>query len=602
MQFGLAGWRRAVRVARWIGRLFERPFRWWLRDWRGRTRTMVLSLVGAFLGIALAGQVGAKVGPFDATVGIRPSLSSNTTVRLAPLGTIVLDTHDWPLAFNLQADQIGLADAERIANNPEVIDTLGDDVADDMQDAVRRLAVRCLVAAGVGGLLGALAARLRWQAALGGAGGGALVLVTLGGGTAVTFDAEAVSEPRYTGLLTAAPEAVGDVEAIVERVGEYRSQLRELVSNVVTLYVATENLPTFEPDNGTIRVLHVSDVHLNPGAFDLMQRVTNEFGIDAIVDTGDLTDWGTGPESQLVAEIGELDVPYVWVRGNHDSRSIQRAVADQPNAVVLDDDVEEVAGLRFWGIGDPRYTPNRNEPAHDEGGSEQDVADEFAPEVAERLARAEPPDVDVALVHDPRIAAQLGGCVPLVLAGHTHEHDESQLDPELPEDDESSSTSDSDSGDGEDDGSEPSDDTESTGDEAGGGGDGDEDDGDEGSACVAEALDQADTGGDNGSGTGTTSGDEDDQEVDPEAVLDETTLLTEGSTGGAGLRGLQGEEPEPLAASILYFDDTTHELLAYDHVEVGGYGETGATIERHILADDDGDDAESGDRNSRNAG
>ena len=31
----------------------------------------------------------------------RPSLGSQTTVRLAPLGTIVLDTHDWPMALEL---------------------------------------------------------------------------------------------------------------------------------------------------------------------------------------------------------------------------------------------------------------------------------------------------------------------------------------------------------------------------------------------------------------------------------------------------------------------------------------------------------------------
>jgi predicted phosphodiesterase len=565
---GLAVGRGARGLGRRSLRLSLRIGRWWLRDWRGRTRTMVLSLVGAFLGVALAGHVGAKVGPFDATVGIRPSLSSNTTVRLAPLGTIVLDTHDWPLAFNLQADQIGLDDAERIANNPQSIETLGDDVAEDVRAAVARLAVRCLLAAALGGLLGALAARLNWKAAAGGAAGGSLVLLTLGGGTALTFDANAVSEPRYTGLLTAAPEAVGDVEEVVERVDEYRSQLRDLVSNVVTLYVAAESLPTFEPDGDTIRVLHVSDIHLNVGAFDLIRRITDEFGIDAVVDTGDLTDWGTGPESQLVSEIGRLDVPYVFVRGNHDSRQVQRAVAGQPNAVVLDDDVATVAGLRLWGIGDPRYTPNKDEEA---AGSEQDVADEFAPDVAERFAEAEAGgEVDAALVHDPRIAADLGGCVPLVLAGHTHEFDESRIDPASPEDE-------GDDGDEDEQGSgDTSGDDEGNGDDSSTTSDGadDQDDGRDPVGCLPD--DGRDGGGENG---------DENAEQEP----GESVLLNAGSTGGAGLRGLQGQDPEPLSASILYFDDSSHELLAYDHISVAGFGETGATIERHIIADDDPD-------------
>jgi predicted phosphodiesterase len=609
LQAAVAAWRIVRAVGRRPARLVVRVSRWWWRDWRARSRTVVLSLVGAFLGIALAGQVGAKVGPFDATVGIRPSLSSDTTVRLAPLGTIVLDTHDWPLAFNLQADQIGLDDAERIADHPESIDTLGDDVAEDVRGAVNRLAMRCLLAAALGGLLGALAARLNWKAAMAGAGTGALVVVTLGGGTALTFDARAVSEPRYTGLLTAAPAAVGDVEAIVERVDEYRSQLRELVSNVVTLYVAAEGLPTFEPDSGTIRVLHVSDIHLNVGAFDLIERVTREFGVDAVVDTGDLVDWGTDAESQLTSAIGDLDVPYVYVRGNHDSRQTQQAVADQPNAVVLDDDVAEVAGLRLWGIGDPRYTPNKDEPAGGEGRSEQDVADEFAPEVAERFAEAEPPAVDVALVHDPRTAADLGGCVPLVLAGHTHEHDESHIDPHPPEEG-ADSTGDGD-GDGDGDGgggggggdeagdSTGEDDDTSTSDTAddgeGGGGGDDGDQADEGSACLAEAEQGSGDQGDEGTDASDSGGDDSSGD---EAELEDTVLLTEGSTGGAGLRGLQGQDPEPLSASILYFDDETHELLAYDHITVAGFGETGATIERHILADDDGG---GGDRSNRSA-
>src|SRR5690606_37727877 len=137
-----------------------------------------------------------------------------------------------------------------------------------------------------------------------------------------------------------------------------------------------------------IRVLHVSDIHLNPQAFDLMERTTEQFGIDAVVDTGDLTDWGTDPETQLIDRIGDLDVPYVYVRGNHDSRRTQAAVAAQPNAVVLDGDGAEVAGLQFWGIGDPRYTPDKSEQ---DGRSEAERAEAFAPEVAERLADDEPP-------------------------------------------------------------------------------------------------------------------------------------------------------------------------------------------------------------------
>lgn len=484
---------RTGRRERWAAR--------WTR-WAPLLRVAAFAVAGSFIVLFLAGSVPARVGPFETTVSVRPSLSGETVVHLAPLGTIEMDTHDAPVRLDLRVDELGLEEAERIADRPESVDQLGDDLADEVRRALVRLAVRCLLLALLGGLLGALAARLHWQAALGGLAAGAVLTASVVGTTAATFDAEAVAEPRYTGLLTVAPRAVGDVEAIVERFGEYRAQLSDLVGNIVTLYLAAEGLPTFEPEDGMIRMLHVSDIHLNPQAFDLVDQMTEQFGIDAVLDTGDLTDWGTGTERLIVEEIGDLEVPYVFVRGNHDSLAIEAAVADEPNTVVLDGGAEEVAGLRIWGIGDPRYTPDKEQGGDTE--NERDRIEAFAPEASESLAAAEPPAVDVALIHDPRGAADMGGRVPLVLAGHTHEASRDVI-------------------------------------------------------------------GDN----------------------EDTLVLTQGSTGGAGLRGLQGEEPEPLEASVLYFDEDTHMLVAYDQVTVQGLGQTGVTIERHVVSDfsedDDGD-------------
>jgi predicted phosphodiesterase len=484
---------------------------------------MVFAFVGAAVAVALAGRIEADVGPFDATIAARPSLSGQTTVHLAPLGTIVLDTHDWPLAIDLTADQISLREAEAIAQNPALIERqLGDRVADDIRDGLVRLAIRCTLAAILGGLAGALIARASWRSALTGVAAGSLLVACTGAGTAATFDTNAVAEPRYTGLLTAAPAAVGDIETIIDRYGEYRAQLSDLVGNVVTLYLAAEGLPTFQPSDDTIRVLHVSDIHLNPQAFDVIEQVVEQFDVDVVADTGDLVDWGTEPETRFVSLIGQLDVPYVYVRGNHDSHRIQAAVADQPNAVVLDDDVAEVAGLRFWGIGDPRYTPNQDRPQ--EGPSEQEEANAFAPEVAERVADAEPSEIDVVMVHDRRIAADLGGTVPLVLAGHGHRADEGTIEPRSEDGDQDQDR---------------------------------DDDGDTTTSDETATEDQDEPG--------------------------ETRLMIEGSTGGAGLRGLQGEEPEPLTATVLYFDPDERRLLAYDRLAVQGFGETGATIVRQVL-------------------
>ncbi len=453
-------------------------------------QTAAFSLVGAVGGVVIAADVQVPIGPFTTTLVARPSLDGRTRVSLAPLGTIRLDTHDAPLAIDVRVEELRLDEAEAIARDPAVLERLETDVVADAKSALRTLAMRTALAAVLGALAAALVSSLAWRSLIVGGVLGSVLVAGVLGATLGTWRAEAVAEPRYTGLLTIAPTAVGDVEAVIERFGQYRAQLAELVENVITLYGVGANLPTFDASRATTRLLHVSDVHLNPQAFDLMRRVVAQFDVDAVVDTGDTTDWGSEPESQLLDQIPRLGVPYVWVRGNHESRRTQDAVAAQPNSVVLDGGAaRDVAGLRMWGMGDPRYTPDKSQPVGKD--VERDQAAAAAPGVAAALRAAMPPPVDLVVVHDARLAAAAGDLTPLVLAGHTHEPRQSSLG--------------------------------------------------------------------------------------------KAVLLVEGSTGGAGLRGLQGEEPEPLTCSVLYFNPTTGSLVAYDRITVEGLGQTGVRIERYTV-------------------
>lgn len=456
---------------------------------RGRLRTPLYAVAGALLAVALAGQVRAGIGPFDCTVAARPSLDGSTVIRLAPLGSIELDTHTAPVSVELRVDELRAADAERIARNPDVLAGLDDEIAADARDALRALALRTIVVSLIGGLVGASAGRLSWRTA----GAGAAVGTVLAGGlvaaSALTFRPAAVAEPRYTGLLTVAPTAVGDVQAIVERFDDYRAQLTGLVGNVVTLYRAAEGLPSLDTGDDAVRVLHISDIHNSPQGYDLAEELVRQFDVDVVIDTGDVSDWGTAPEAQLLGRIGRLGVPYVYVRGNHDSRQTQRAVAAQRGAVVLDGEYVDVAGLRIWGIGDPRFTPDKDQPTgHD---VEAERIERFAFDVERSLLDSNPRTVDVVAVHDRRAAGRIGDLVPLVLAGHGHAAREDR---------------------------------------------------------IGDAL-----------------------------------VLVEGSTGGGGLRALEGEDPEPLTASVLYFDPVSDRLIAYDRLSVDGLGGAGARIERHVV-------------------
>jgi hypothetical protein len=282
-----------------------------------------------------------------------------------------------------------------------------------------------------------------------------------------------------------------------------------------------------------------------------------------VVDTGDITTWGTEVESTTLSRIGDLKVPYVFVRGNHDSRLTQAAVAVNRNAVVLDGDVRRVGGLVVAGIGDPAFTPDagaelsagtppgdatgpagttsatpiRTPPAAagpsgtgseagDAAGTatgtqagtataDPTVADarpatDPQVRVGQRLAdavrdwdRAEPASpVDLALVHEPASLPPLLGTVPVALAGHLHKR--------------------------------------------------------------VVRLDE--------SGTIT---------------------MVEGSTGGAGITAgtvdpLASGRPVPLSATILYLSrqDGRARLVAYDDVTVGGFGLASVSLERTVVRAD----------------
>ena len=265
-----------------------------------------------------------------------------------------------------------------------------------------------------------LAWRMRWRALLE---AGLAAATLLGGAAWLTLDEGSIAEPRFEGLLVSAPAVVGTARSVVSDFAQYEAELAKIVTNVSELYQAASTLPTFSPDDSTIRVLHVSDLHLNPSAWGVMHSVVRQYSIDVVVDTGDFTDRGLALEGQQYArQIPTLGVPYVWIRGNHDSAAVQAAVAAQPNAVVLDDGSSRGRRLRFVGTGDPRVHANRTEGRRDE-----QLLDREAEALVRAVRRQEPPP-DIALVHDPTLAPSLVGLVPLILAGHVHERSVEQLE------------------------------------------------------------------------------------------------------------------------------------------------------------------------------
>ncbi|WP_146605154.1 metallophosphoesterase family protein [Jiangella anatolica] len=403
---------------------YARPATWppWLRRTFTLLSPVALALVGAWIALAVAGTTQAYVGPLAIDVAFRPAFTGESVIELDPVGAVVLDTHSGPVQLNISVREVDLDGLNGYVNDPYSLAGLDDQIGAGIQDVIVDAAVRAGLTAVVGGTLAALLVlRSVRRTAL--AAGVALAAVLGGYGlTALTFDPDAVREPAYTGPLAAAPQLIGNAEDIATNFDAYADQLAGFVANVAAVYDTTLNLETFQPNDDTIRVLHVSDLHLNPAAWDIIDAVAEQYAVDVIVDSGDIVDQGTPLENSYVRPIADLGRPYVFVKGNHDSVATAAAVAAAPNAVVLDGEPAEVAGLRFLGAPDPRFTPDKSVR-----GVPDEVIREGTEEFADEAAELDPPP-DVIVYHDPSHAELFDGIAPLVLSGHAHKRDTYVLD------------------------------------------------------------------------------------------------------------------------------------------------------------------------------
>jgi hypothetical protein len=178
-----------------------------------------------------------------------------------------------------------------------------------------------LACALIGSTLLAWLATRGWRGLAAGAAMWLGALVVIASSTALTFDGAQLAQPRFTGLLSSAPYVQRRTETLAQRLESYRSGLADFVQSVTTLYALGDRLTAFDPSaqKDVITVLHISDLHLNPLGYDLTGRLVRQFKAEAIIDSGDLSTWGSTAEEGFVRRIGSLGVPYVFVRGNHDS-------------------------------------------------------------------------------------------------------------------------------------------------------------------------------------------------------------------------------------------------------------------------------------------
>lgn len=389
--------------------------------WAHVVGPILIGVAGAAIALQAFAKTTMDAGPFQ--VRIEADFGRSVTdISLPPLGTLRADTHGAPLHLRASLKEV---DVEALQEGlRRGIDSVAAEVERNTFDAVGRFAGWVIFVGVVGAAaLGLIAFRNQWLWVLRATLAGLLAVVLSVGFTAIGFNASAFQAPSYTGSLRLVPQLFGPVQGAIERVGYFRDELRRVVAGAARAYAAVESNPLGRGDE--IRVLHISDIHLSTLGFGFAQELAKSFDVDFVIDTGDTTSFGAPDEEFVLPEITRFKLPYVWVRGNHDSAAFQDAVARLPETVVLDGDTAEVDGFTIYGLGHPYFNEQRGTPV----GNEDVVA--LVETAAERVtadvsALPEPPDI--VLVHDDRMASGIAGAVPLVLSGHFHNNRDEVID------------------------------------------------------------------------------------------------------------------------------------------------------------------------------
>ena len=251
---------------------------------------------------------------------------------------------------------------------------------------------------------------------------GVVVTLVVCGGTALgahrAYSPERVEEMHSTGLLEMAVDnrnLLGDID---DRATQATPYLRNLLA--LSTALQQEYSPQELPSDTAVKVLLVSDIH-SADEYALMRTIVEEEDIDVVIDSGDLITMGTMEAglSRLYRSIASLDVPYVFVRGNHDASSrtdtrLLRRMEKIDNVVLLEPRPGRyrevsVGGVRIAGFNDPRYF---NDPLRGDADNQHEARDAWLEAWGDRPA----PDLTVS--HEGPAVDDVPG--QLRINGHKH--------------------------------------------------------------------------------------------------------------------------------------------------------------------------------------
>lgn len=382
---------------------------------RSRYLPVLFAILGSIVFVNLFSGTDYRFFSLMVKVHVLLGGASQTRLVLPPVGEIRAHTHWFPVQLTAELRSVDLNSLRHTVFSPLVEDGL---VPELVQKGAVQIILHFLLKQVFLALLGAICGLFvlgvrRPRRLLQGGLAAMMVLLIIVGVVYSTYNLEAFERVEYEGMIEAAPWVLSMVRDALAQVEELGQRVQNLASNLYSALQRLEELGPVGLVEADVLVLHVSDIHNNPVAYNFAAQVVENFGVDVILDTGDLTDWGTALEAEITKRIERLGLPYIFVSGNHDSPQVVQRLLETPHAVVLGPPVT-IAGLHIAGAGDlvaGSYLPT---PASQEELAA--LAEEINTTWEEREEKPH-----IFLVHNHRVAEAITpGLFPVVAYGHTH--------------------------------------------------------------------------------------------------------------------------------------------------------------------------------------
>ncbi|KRF28926.1 metallophosphoesterase [Phycicoccus sp. Soil802] len=236
----------------------------------------------------------------------------------------------------------------------------------------------------------------------------------------LSYQPERLDSFSTTGILGTVQRNADLLEGVETRA----EQVTPYLKNLLALSAALQDkyAPQALDQPVAARILLVSDIH-GANQYALMKTIVQQERIDAVIDSGDLVNFGSATEADaagLFQGIASLGVPYLFVKGNHDGRSdVDRELLDRlaavRNVVLLEPDdetyvVESIHGLRIAGFNDPRWFGDDNT---NNAAKQKPAAARY------NATMADEPVPDIVASHEPAAAEDVARA-GIRVNGHLH--------------------------------------------------------------------------------------------------------------------------------------------------------------------------------------